>query len=87
MTGTYEAAPGDQKPVPRTLSPMSSVNSWLAATASSTVRRRSVRVAGLSVVDHSCSGIISPRPCMRNALPFDTTLMKPSALQFGPALP
>jgi len=31
--------------------------------ASSMVSLRSVRVAGLSVVSHSCSGIISPRPC------------------------
>ena len=35
---------------------------WLASAASSIVSRFSMRVAGLSVVAHSCSGIISPRP-------------------------
>ena len=46
-----------------TLSPINSVNMWLASAASSIVRRLSMRVAGFSVVAHSCSGIISPRPC------------------------
>lgn len=46
----------------RTLSPMSSAKRWEASAASSTVSLRSVRVAGLSVVCHSCSGIISPKP-------------------------
>lgn len=34
-----------------------------ASPASSMVSFRSVRLAGLSVVSHSCSGIISPNPC------------------------
>lgn len=47
-----------------TLSPISRVKMRLASTASSMVSRRRVRVFGFIVVDQSCSGIISPRPCM-----------------------
>ena len=46
-----------------TLSPMSSSNMRLASAASSILRRRKVRDSGFIVVAHSCSGIISPRPC------------------------
>lgn len=46
-----------------TLSPISSSNMRLASAASSMLRRRRVRDSGFIVVAHSCSGIISPRPC------------------------
>jgi hypothetical protein len=45
-----------------TLSPMRVAIMLLAAAASWMVSRLSRRVAGLSVVSHSCSGIISPSP-------------------------
>mmetsp|Transcript_5406 Transcript_5406/g.11925 ORF Transcript_5406/g.11925 Transcript_5406/m.11925 type:complete len:320 (+) Transcript_5406:17-976(+) len=51
-----------------TLSPISTVNMCAAAAASSIVSRLNCRVAGLSVVSHSCSGIISPKPLKRCTL-------------------
>ena len=44
---------------------LSDINSWnvlFAIAASSTVSLFSSRVSGLSVVFHSCTGIISPKP-------------------------
>src|SRR6266567_4543319 len=50
---------------PSTSLPMSSSKTRSASSASSRVTRRSVRVAGLSVVSQSCSAFISPSPLYR----------------------